>query len=281
MQENGVPILEQTQEQPSSRNSILTIFRGDIFHSNLDMLLNSPRALKNLEIVSKRTCEVKIENLSYRTLHHWDSVGLIECERESGSGWRKFNLIEAMWVHVIAKFRSMGVALDAISKAKLTFFEKIAGLELKYFDYYLIGALYFSTPVFFVTPNNAFSEFLSYEEMNHAMEVQLLNDCLLIHLNPLLNQIFHKIEIKSKFQLSRPVTPEQSTICDLMDQEDFDSFKIAKANGKISQVEIEKGYPRNVSYKEISENETDAVISTRISNGIVASRKRVKRVKLD
>ncbi|HEY4831169.1 MAG TPA: hypothetical protein VIH61_01210, partial [Waddliaceae bacterium] len=105
--------------------------------------------------------------------------------------------------------------------------------------------------------------------------------CLLIHLNPLLNQIFQKIEIKSKFQFSRPLTPEQSTICDLMDQEDFDSFKIAKANGKISQVEIEKGYSRNVSYKEISENETDAVISTRISNGIVASRKRVKRVKLD
>ncbi len=281
MQENDVPILEQTQEQPSSRNSVLTIFRGDIFHSNLGMLLNSPRALKNLEILSKRTCEVKIENLSYRILHHWDSVGLIECERESGSGWRKFSLIEATWVHVIAKFRSMGVALDAISKAKLTFFEKIPGLELNYFDYYLIAALYFSTPVFFVTPNNASSEFFSYEEMSCAMEAKLLNDCLLIHLNPLLNQIFQKIEIKSKFQLSRPVTPEQNTICDLMDQEDFDSFKIAKANGKISQVEIEKGYSRNVSYKEISENETDAVISTRISNGIVASRKCVKRMKID
>jgi hypothetical protein len=77
-----------------------------------------------------------------------------------------------MWVHVIAKFRSMGVALDAISKAKLTFFEKIPSLELKYFDYYLIAALYFSTPVFFVAPNNASSEFFSYEEMSCAMEAK-------------------------------------------------------------------------------------------------------------
>lgn len=281
MQENKVALSENPQELPPYRNSIFSTSRGDVFLSNLDIVIYSQQALKNIELLSRRTCEIKIENLSYRTLHHWDSIGLIECERESESGWRRFNIIETVWVYVIAKFRSMGVALDAISKAKLTFFEKIPGLELRYFDYYLIGALYFSTPIFFVTPSNAYSEFLSYDEVANAMEAHLLSDCLLIHLNPLLNQVFKNIEIESKFSIRRPVTLEQSKICDLMNQEDFDSFKITKASGKISQVEIEKGFPGNAPYKEICENKTDAVISTRIANGLAVSRKRAKRVKLD
>ena len=175
----------------------------------------------------------------------------------------------------------MGVSLNSISKVKSIFFEKIPGLHLKFFEYYLISALYFKTPTFFVISSEGDSAFLSYEEMSGVIEVGLLNHCTLIHLNPLLNQIFKKIEIKSEFQFKRSVTDDQNKICDLMDQEDFDSIKISKAEGKVSNVEIEKGFPRNVPYCEISKNETDAIISTRISKGVVASTKRVKRVKLD
>src|SRR5687767_13737219 len=115
---------------------------------------------------------------SYRTLHHWDSIGLIECDRDGESGARKLNIIETVWMHVIAKFRSMGVALDAISKATPALFDKIPGLELRYSDYYLIGALYLSHPIFFVTPSNASSEYLFYDEMARAMETHFFSDCL-------------------------------------------------------------------------------------------------------
>ena len=91
MQENE-PLQEQNDVETTSRSSMLTIFRGHTFVSNLNKLIDSKQAMKNLEILSQRYCELKIDTLSYRTLHHWDSVGLIECQRESGSGWRRFNL---------------------------------------------------------------------------------------------------------------------------------------------------------------------------------------------
>lgn len=265
----------------AARSSIVTICRGTTFSSNLKKLIDSKQALKNLEILSKRTCQLDANTVSYRTLHHWDSIGLIKCGRESSnSGWRKFNLVEILWLHAIIKFRNMGVSLETIGRAKSIFFETIPDLELKYAEYYIVSALYFKIPAFFVTLSDGTSEFLSYEEMTDAIEVGLLDNAILIHLNPLLNTILKKIEIESDFKFKRTLTDEQNKICDLLNQEDFDSIKLTKVDGKISNIEIEKGFSRDVAYEEIRQDQADAVISTRIQKGLPVSTKLVKRLKL-
>ena len=138
MQENELLQEQNDVDSTSIRSSMLTIFRGHRFVTNLNKLIDSTQAMRNIEVLSQRNCELKIDTLSYRTLHHWDSIGLIECQRESGSGWRRFNLVEAIWVHVIIELRNMGISLNSISKVKSIFFEKIPGSHLKFFDYYLI-----------------------------------------------------------------------------------------------------------------------------------------------
>lgn len=273
---------EEKKDELSVNPSMITIFRGHIFVSNLQKLIDSKQALQNLKSLSQRTCQLDMNLISYRTLHHWDSVGLIECGRESSkSGWRKFNLVEALWLHVIIKFRDMGVSLEKIGEAKTIFFEKIGNLNLKFIDYYLVGVLYFKTPTFFVMPSDEVPAFLSYDEMTQAMEAGLLNNAILIHLNPLLNKIFKKIEVCSDFSSKRTLTKEQRKVCDFMDMEDFDSMKISKADGKISEVEFEKGFSRKESYRKVIESETDALITVRRSKGVVASIKRAKRAKLN
>ena len=76
MQENE-SLQKQNDVELASRSSMLTIFRGYTFVSNLNKLIDSKQAMRNLETLSQRNCELKIDSLSYRTLHHWDSVGLI------------------------------------------------------------------------------------------------------------------------------------------------------------------------------------------------------------
>lgn len=258
----------------------LTYFRGDTFFMNLQKLITSPQAMKNLEILNERNCELRSDDVSYRTLHHWDSINLLECERASTSGWRKFNYIEILWVQVITQFRKMGVSLDKISKAKSYFFEKIPDCDLKFAQYYFIGALYFQQPTYFITTSKGQSEFLAYHEMVSAMHFGALDNCIMIHLNPLLNQIFKKIEIKSKFPDERLLTDEQSQIFDLMSEEEFETFKIFKSGGKISAVEIQKGFSPETSYSEIRNGEINATICTKITGGVVTSKSRTKKVKI-
>ncbi len=274
---------KEIEEEPTTiRSSMFTIFRGETFASNLGKLMASKQVLKNLNELSQRTCQLDVNLVSYRTLHHWDSMELIECGRESSkSGWRKFNLVEVLWLNVIIKFRGMGISLEKIRDAKNFFFEKIPGIELKYVEYYLVGALYFKQPAFFVMVSDREAEFLSYEELTSAMEVGLLNNAVLIHLNPLLNKIFKKIEVGSNFSFKRPVTNDQNTICDVIEQLDFDSIKFSKVNGKISDIEFEKGFSGKVPFREIIKNETDALISRRLAGGVVASVKLAKRAKLN
>lgn len=277
MQKNK-PISKQDYPEPAFY--MLSYFRGDIFYNNLKKLINAKQAMRNLEILSQRNNELNIETLSYRTLHHWDSLGLIECQRGAGSGWRKFNVAETLWVHVIIELRNMGVSLNSISKVKPIFFEEIPSHNLKYLDYYLVAALYFKTPVFFVISSTEDYEFLSYEEMSAAMMSGCLNHCTLIHLNPLMDKIFKKIKIVSEFPLKRTLTDEQNKICNFIDQEDFDSIKISKVDDKISNIEIERGFSKDVPYKKIREHQTNALITTRVANGVDVSTKLVKRIKL-
>lgn len=260
------------------KNPLVTYFRGDNFDINLATLEECEEALKNLKAIKTRNCKLNVDTVSYRTLHHWDSINLIECERETSTSWRKFNVPELLWVHVILKFREMGVSLDKISQAKSFFFEKIPCYDMDFVDYYIIGALYFSIPAFFVTLPNGQSEFLAYHEMTRAMCRGWLNDCVIIQLNPLMNKIFHKIEIKSKFPAERPVTFEQHQICELMDREEFDSIKIVKSKGRITHAHIEKGFSPSTKYSDIIEGQTDATISTKLSRGKVTSRKRSIKV---
>lgn len=269
-------------EKQSVTRSLISTVRGDAFALNLSKLFESKQVLNNLEILSQRTCQVNMDTVSYRTLHHWDSQGLIECGRDSSkSGWRKFNLIEALWLHVIVRFRDLGISLEKIANAKTYFFEEIPKAELKYIEYYIVAALYFKKPIFFVLCSGGTSELLLYDEMTCAIEVGFLDYAVIIHLNPLLNTIFKKIEVKSDFAFKRQVSEEQDKICDILDFEDFDSLRITKANGKISDAELEKGFSGKVSYQDVLQEETDVVISTRLSKGVVASRKRTKRLKFE
>ena len=70
---------EQKKEEKVVKPSMSTVFRGHIFVSNLQKLIDSEQALENLKILAQRTCQFDMNLISYRTLHHWDSMGLIEC----------------------------------------------------------------------------------------------------------------------------------------------------------------------------------------------------------
>lgn len=257
------------------KNILLTHFRGDAFLINLHTLCNSPEVMRNVQVLRQRNNEVR-DAVSYRTLNHWDSLDLIQCERDSGKGWRRFNAKEALWVSVIRKFRDLGVSHEKIRRCKPYFFEEIhPSCTVDYVEYYIIGALYCQKPTFFLTLPDGQSEFMTYEEMNSAMHCEWLNEYICVHLNPLLNQIFHKIEIKSKFPLERSVSDEQYKLCDIMEDQDFDSMEVVKDKGEISRVNTKKTFPSNVTAHELQKDYLNVTIISKKIKGRPDSRTRI------
>jgi DNA-binding transcriptional MerR regulator len=73
--------------------------------SGLSKLLNDPTAhLKNQEITA-------------RQVNSWDEYGLIGIERE-GVEWRKYSIVDAVWLNTIYELRQLGIPVDIIRNVK-------------------------------------------------------------------------------------------------------------------------------------------------------------------
>src|SRR4051812_11956610 len=92
----------------------IAMFRGDHFARNLARSYESKKCQELIKNFRHRVLALKKEDATYRTLSHWDSMELLECERDGEKGWRRFNLIERLWVQVIIQLRKLGLSLEKI-----------------------------------------------------------------------------------------------------------------------------------------------------------------------
>ena len=167
----------------------------------------------------------------YRLLSHWDSKGLIECERESMDGWRKFNLIEALWVSVIQRLRHLNTSLGDIGHIKPNLFEIIDWeCPISLAEYYALCAVFLEKPTFFVLAP-LWRDFFFYEELQTALATTLFESCIIVHLNPLLNKLLPKEGVKSRFPFEAATTYEQQEILEILAKEDFDRITFRKEKG--------------------------------------------------
>lgn len=62
--------------------------------------------------------------ISYRTLNHYDSTGILISERTNPNQWRKFSSIEFIWIELVMELREIGMPLSKILILKNKLFEE-------------------------------------------------------------------------------------------------------------------------------------------------------------
>ena len=77
-----------------------------------------------LEHLEQNIFSSKDTLISYRTLNHYDRLGLLNQSRSSTRVWRRFNSYELIWLHLIASLREIGFPLKKIKKLKKKIFEE-------------------------------------------------------------------------------------------------------------------------------------------------------------
>ena len=250
--------------------------RGDVFLSHAYHICQSEKIQDLLKLFRTRTAYYDMDKdwRFYRVLSHWDSKGLIECERESMDGWRKFNLIEALWVSVIQRLRHLHTSLEDIGHLKPKFFEIIDWeCPISLAEYYALCAVFLEKPTFLVLAPLR-SDFFFYEELQAALATTRFESCIIVHLNPVLNKLLPKEGVKSRFPFASGITYEQQEILEILAKEDFDRITFRKEKGKIYRCDIEKGFAPDVSEHVLKQGHKNLTITTNIVDGRTASRTR-------
>ena len=59
------------------------------------------------------------EDFTYRVYNHWEAHNLLDTDRgKKGGGWRRFSIIDIIWINIISRLRKFGVSIENIKKVK-------------------------------------------------------------------------------------------------------------------------------------------------------------------
>lgn len=214
-------------------------------------------------------------SVSGRVIHHWESTGLLECERIGESGWRKFNIIEFLWLRVVQKLRDIGLSIDKILRIKPFYFElyKIDG-DPAYIDYYIVSARVLKKPVFFVILlDDEQAEFMNQDQMLTALSWKCLGSYITINLNDILNTIFTN-KIKPNYRVAVGVSRDLAQAVDVLQYETYDTATISKKGNDIQKIELDKHFDHKTPDKEILDDHENADIIKKKRNGKFVTKKR-------
>ncbi|MEI8124594.1 MAG: MerR family transcriptional regulator [Parachlamydiaceae bacterium] len=268
--------LEIPSKLPRSLPEI-TMFRGDQFMINLIKIHESPKCQKTIEGFRSRTLSLKKDDATYRVLSHWDNLDLLECERDGEKGWRRFNLIERLWVQVIIRLRKIGLSLEQIKLSKPFFFEQISSkCWISYVEYYCLSALILGRPVKLLVLEDGQAEFLDYAELNGIEEWTSLRHFISLSVNQMLSTVLNK-PLKINHPLEREVSLHQYQICDLIDSEDFDFMKIVKNENTMTGFEYQKTFSGKIPEKELTDGYSNYEIRKKVVDDHVTSQTRTIR----
>ncbi|HAT1793404.1 TPA: MerR family transcriptional regulator [Legionella pneumophila] len=96
-------------------NGFNRIMYDDLFLSGVGQYLKTKKKGSGIvTFLTEKKFTIKNIDSSYRIINHWSKLGLFDDSRTDNKGWRKFNLVDILWLRVLMELRALGLPLDKI-----------------------------------------------------------------------------------------------------------------------------------------------------------------------
>ena len=223
--------------------------RGTAFNFKIDTsILGKPKYRWTedglCDLFTDHVLSLDREKFSSRIINHWESNGLFNDPRIEKKGWRKFSLMEVIWLFLIHELRSFGFPLEGIRKVKeclQAWDEKNLYAALEYFIAYSVS---YNHPIYLFVGKSGEGEILSQNDfLEYFSTGQLTQGSILINILEILNDLFPDRELKG------PTIPNAEGIT-LSEEEmklianirlgTYSSINIKMQDGQMNRIEYEE-----------------------------------------
>jgi DNA-binding transcriptional MerR regulator len=100
--------------------------------NELNFVLTNRESINIIKLsqeIRERRFTIKDVGVAYRWISYWDSKGLLIGDYSEGK-WRKFNLVEFVWLKMILKLREFNIPIDKIKWIKENLMQTVSVSEL-------------------------------------------------------------------------------------------------------------------------------------------------------
>ncbi len=203
------------------------------------------------EIIRKRKVSMSSTSQSYRIINHWEEKNILLKQKGRNSGWRKFSLIDILWIGVVGDLRKIGFPLDKINNIKKCIFHRREdGKEDTLYFELFIGRMFIKDNVLLViTPKGEADLCLDTEYINSQLISPLPSPHIVIRLNDIFSRSVKKPELSYNTNLViSPNEKETDLLFSIMTEENLGEVRISVQDKKINRIDYVKKTqnPKNV-----------------------------------
>jgi DNA-binding transcriptional MerR regulator len=191
----------------------------------------------------KRRVSISSTSQSYRVINHWSEEGLLLKQEGRGSGWRKFSLIDILWIGVIGDLRKLGYPLDKIKTVKKSLFHRTKNgkEDTLYFELFIGRMVVKDNVLLVITPEGEADLCLDREYINSQFFGPLPSPHVVIRLNEIFSRSVKKPELSynTNFVIS-PSDKETNLLHSIMREKDLKEVRISVKDQKMSRIDYVK-----------------------------------------
>jgi MerR HTH family regulatory protein len=227
----------KTEKKLSSEFLINLLYRGSRFKTRLEMYHSSDICKVISAALNVKENHIKDLPMTYRTINHWESEGLIDSERKEGKKWRQFSIMDQLWLYTIEALRDFGLPLDKIKNVKNIFFTPIDGYTFSLMEYYTSCAYILLEHVFLIVFSDGIAAPLNYSEYKEALKSNWIRNHVQVNINEIIQKIFQDQNLVPRYKNEALITPQEFEVLHMMRTGDFEEIKIRFNNGSIHLLE--------------------------------------------
>lgn len=225
---------ELCNEKNSSSEFFINLFsRGSHFKQRLEMYHSTTMCKAISAALKVKDCHIKDLPMTYRTINHWESQGLIDCDRKEDTAWRQFSIMDQLWLYTIQALREFGLSLDRVKNVKEIFFTPMDNYPFSIMEYYTSCAYILLENVFLIVFSDGFAIPLTYSEYQNALKLNWIRNHVQININEIIQKIFQDPNLEPRYNDEALIMPQEFEVLYLMRTGNFEEIKIKLSDGTI------------------------------------------------
>jgi hypothetical protein len=265
-----------------SKYDELKLMKGGGTSVTLDTYNISDEFKKLRESLNDRKYTVKETSISYRVINHWGSNNILPEGVRDDSGWRKFNLIEIIWLHAVTQMRNFGLSLKKINVVRNSVMTWDARSdEYSSVEFFIAEMTFSPTDPYIIIFGDGHVMIARSEQIEQQKIIYGSQHMLLISLKAILKQTELSNAIKDELNALLLLSQGERDVLEKLRSEDNSEMRTRIRNGSIFENETSTIVPGTTSsndvIKEMRTKGTYGQVIVNIEDGIEQSIKKVKR----
>jgi len=220
------------------KNELLKVYRNEAFDIGFyDYFKDLPNN-KISQVLNNRERKITLNSVTYRQINSWEEQGLLTIERENRE-WRKYSLMDAIWVKILQELREFGFSIDKIraTKESLSFLSDKCGVPMPFLEFYTAFALGGKMPVVILFFTDGVAVPANFTQFKVTKEVFDVDHHIQINLKKILQGFFPNLDLWPKYELEMPVSIEEVELLAFMRVKQFEKVEVHYKGGRIDLIE--------------------------------------------